>query len=380
MNKKVTCSIVLGIAVSAFSTFAAEDSASLRTELDALNQRLDAMEKESNPTPAWIDKIKVKGDLRYRFQHVEAEETDGSNLSTTKNIQRIRARLGVFADVNDWITAGIGIRTGEKANSGNVTIGDGFAPKDFSLSLAYFTLAPEDAKYGSATFGKMKQQWKNATDMIWDSDVNPEGVAYAYSGKAKQTGLLASAGFYTVVDTKATAHDATLAQGQLVVAQPIGKKTKLTVGGSFYGYDNATDVATYAVDYDIAEFLVEYSVKDIGPVPFKFYGNYVNNLVESNENQGYCAGIKFGSAKKGKWEVKYDYRDLELYAAPPAFTDSDFADGGTGVKGHRIKAKYNLAKNLAGGITYINSLRTPARSLNQDQQFNTLMLDLMIKF
>ncbi len=57
MNKKVTCSIVLGIAVSAFSTFAAEDSASLRTELDALNQRLDAMEKESNPTPAWIDKI-----------------------------------------------------------------------------------------------------------------------------------------------------------------------------------------------------------------------------------------------------------------------------------------------------------------------------------
>ncbi len=383
MNKKNLCRIVLGIAVSALPTFAADEVAELRNQLETVTQRLDELEKDggSSPKSEWANKIKVKGDLRYRFQHVEAEEKDGSNLHTTKNIQRIRARLGVFADVNDWVTAGIGIRTGEKANSGNVTIGSGFAPKDFSLSLAYFTLAPEDAKYGAATFGKMKQQWKNTTDLIWDSDVNPEGIAYAYKGKAKKTGILASAGFYTVVDTKIDAHDATLAQGQAVIAQPIGEKTKLTLGGSFYGYDNAKDVALYAVDFDIAEIVAEYSIKDIGPVPFKLYGSYVNNLAESDENQGYCAGIKFGDAKKGKWEAKYDYRDLELFAAPPAFTDSDFADGGTGVRGHRIKAKYNFAKHLAGGLTYIYSERTPdGATIIRNQQFNTLMLDLMIKF
>lgn len=118
-----------------------------------------------------------------------------------------------------------------------------------------------------------------------------------------------------------------------------------------------------------------------GPVPFKLYGNYVNNTAEENRNQGWYAGIKFGDAVQGKWEAKYDYRDLELFAAPAAFTDSAFANGGTGVKGHRIKAKYNFAKNLQGGIAYIYSQRTPERTTTAyNQQSNSLFLDLIVKF
>ncbi len=387
MNKKTIYSIVLGVTISATAIFAAEDSAALRSELDALTLRLDAMEKEdsSSSKSDWTDRIKIKGDVRYRFQHVEAENTSGNDLSTSKSVQRIRARLGVFADVNDFTTASVGIRTGNKANSGNVTLGDHFDGFDLSVSLAYFTIAPEDAKYGSTTFGKMKQPWKTSTDLIWDSDVNPEGIAYAYDGKANNTGIIGSLGYFRVEEEKAIS-DLNLGSAQVGVAQPLGKKTKLTVGGSFYGYDNATEFADpvlpgiYMVDYRIAEAFVELGIKDVGPVPFKLYGNYVNNTATSEKNDGFCIGIKFGDAKKGKWEAKYDYRDLGLYAAPAYFTDSDFADGGTGVEGHRIKAKYNFAKNLAGGLTYIYSLRTPDRSLDQDQQFNTLMLDLMVKF
>jgi len=383
----------MGWAVSTAASFATEEAASPVTAISSeevatmpsnedLLKRIEALESQAASTPksGWEGKVRVKGDLRYRFQHVEAEDTSGNDLSTTKNIQRIRARLGVYADVNDWITAGLGMRTGNgSANSGNVTLGEGFSGKDFSLSLAYFTLSPEEGNYGAATFGKMHQPWKSTTDLIWDSDVNPEGVAYTYDRKLENTEFIASAGHYIIVDTTATAHDATMNEGQLAVAQNLGK-TKLTLGGSFYGYENVTDVAAYAVDYDIAECIAELAVKDVGPVPFKLYGSYVNNTSEEDQNEGYCVGIKFGDAKKGKWEAKYDYRDLELYAAPPAFTDSDFADGGTGVTGHRIKADYNFAKNFAGGLTYIYSMRTPERTLDQDQQFNTLMLDLMVKF
>ena len=148
----------------------------------------------------------------------------------------------------------------------------------------------------------------------------------------------------------------------------------------FCGNPEAVASAYSLFDYRIAEGFAELGFKNVGPIPFKLYGNYVNNTATSEKNDGYCVGIKFADAKKGKWEAKYDYRDLGLYAAPAYFTDSDFADGGTGVKGHRIKAKYNFAKNLAGGLTYIYSLRTPDRSLDQNQQFNTLMLDLMVKF
>ena len=400
MNKKYLYSIALGLGVATVSAFAAErvdsatpasvvsaeeiESTSNTSSIDSLLERIEALEAGGKKSD-WSSKVKVKGDLRYRFQHVEAEEKDGSDLSTSKSIQRIRARLGVFADVNDFTTAGIGIRTGNKANTGNITLGKHFDGLDISIDLAYFTIAPEESKYGSATFGKMKQPWKNITAMLWDSDVNPEGIAYAYSGKANDTGIIGSLGYFRVVEEKIIS-DLNLGSAQLGITQPFGEKTKLTVGGSFYGYDNATEFTdpvlggNYAVEYRIAEGFAELGFKDIGPIPFKFYGNYVNNTATSEKNDGYCVGIKFGDAKKGKWEAKYNYRDLGLYAAPAYFTDSDFADGGTGVKGHRIKAKYNFAKNLAGGLTYIYSLRTPDRSLDQNQQFNTLMLDLMVKF
>jgi hypothetical protein len=107
--------IAFALALTTLGVSANEDSQALRDEINALNQRLDALEKQSPSIKTksnWTDRIKIKGDIRYRFQFVEAEDTSGTNLHTTKNLQRIRARLGVFAKVNDFTTAGLGIRTG----------------------------------------------------------------------------------------------------------------------------------------------------------------------------------------------------------------------------------------------------------------------------
>lgn len=394
MNKNIVYSIALGIAVSTAATFAADEAPAAVATVSAeelapmpsnaeLLERLEALETKAatEAKSGWAGKVRVKGDFRYRFQFLESEDNATGELQTEKNIQRIRARLGVFAEVNDFTEAAIGIRTGSKANSGNVTIGDGFAGKDISLSLAYLAMAPEDGKYGTATLGKMKQPWKATTDMIWDGDVNPEGAAYSYKGKVNDTGLIGSAGYFKAYDEDLT-FDADLATLQGGATQPIGEKLKGTLGASMYYYKNVKDLpaAAYAVDYRIGEVFGEFGVKEVGPVPFKLYGNYVNNTAVEEENQGWCLGIKFGDAKKGKWEAKYDYRDLELFAAPGAFTDSDFADGGAGVKGHRIKGKYNFAKNLQGGLAFVYSERTPDGTFFQDQQFNTLILDLMVKF
>jgi len=388
MKKTTVLCLILGTSIMASPVFAADDAAALRSEIDGLSKRLAALEKEKSETKKnadWTDKISFKGDLRYRYQYVEAENTSGDDLHLKKSIQRIRARLGVFADVNDFTTAGIGIRTGDKANSGNVTLGDHFDGFTMSISLAYFDIAPEEAKYGKATFGKMKQPWKRSTDLIWDSDVNPEGIAYSYSGKIKQTGLFSSLGYFRVVEEKMHS-DLNLGSAQLGAIQPFGEKIKLTLGGSLYAYDNAQEFAdpvlsgSYPVDYRIFEGFSEIGFKDVLPFGFKLYGNVVENTLADSKNTGFCAGIKFGDAKKGTWEAKYDYRYLGLHAAPGYFADSDIADGGSGIRGHRIKAKYNFSKHLSGGVTLMIAERTPARTLNETQDFNTLMLDLMVKF
>lgn len=379
MKKTLLRGIAAAIALTTTGVLA-DEATELRADLEAMNERLAALEKENTEAKsAWPSKVKIKGDFRYRYQLAESEDNASGELKTSKNIQRIRARLGIFADVNDFTEAAIGLRTGTKANSGNVTLGNGFSGKDISLSLAYLRLNPEEGKYGALTMGKMKQPWKATTDMIWDGDVNPEGIAYAYAGKAGDTGLFGSLGHFKVTEFN-TASDINLNTIQGGAAQPLGEKLKGVLGGSYFSYHNADQLGADALGYEIVEAFVELGVKDVGPIPFKFYGNYVNNTDVDTENQGWCAGIKFGDAKKGKWEAKYDYRDLELFAAPGLFTDSDFADGGAGVKGHRIKAKYNFAKNLQGGVAYVYSLRTPDGTFTRDQQFNSLFLDLMVKF
>ncbi|WP_372794293.1 putative porin [Pontiella sp.] len=376
MKMKTAYTLLMALALSATAARADEDAAKLRADLDALTERLAVLEESgvAADTSSWTDKITVKGDLRYRLEYVEKDD------ATSKNRQRIRARLGAYADVNDFTSAGIRIRTGQAANSGNQSIGSDFNAKDIYLDLAYITLSPEDAKYGAVTLGKMKFPWEVITDLIWDSDVNPEGVAYIYEGKADNTAIFGSAGYFKVQESSST-HDLNLGTGQLGVSQPIGEKTKATLGGSLYVYDNAkdfTDPSTstnYMVNYTIGELFAEVAVKEVLPVPFKFYGNYINNLEESSDNTGFCVGIKFGDSKKGKWEAKVDYRDLDMNAAPAAYTDSDFAGGGTDVKGGRIKAAYNVGKNLQLATALICG-----REKSSDTDVNTVQLDFIAKF
>jgi len=360
--KKIMCSIIAGIAVSTISVFAAEEAQTEKTLLERI-EALEAGAKKSD----WSEKIKIKGDLRYRYEYIGVENEKDVNR------QRIRARLGAYADVNDFTTAGLRIATRQDANSGNETIGDEFEGKDVFLDLAYMTLAPQDGKYGAATLGKMKYPWKVVTDLIWDSDVNPEGIAYTYSTQVDETGIFGSVGYFKVDDDSST-EDFDLVSAQAGIVQPLGEKSKLTAGGSLFAYNNAI-VFGAPVDYEIVQLFGEVSFKDVLPVAFKLYGDYVNNTEENNDNQGYCAGIKFGDAKKGKWEAKVGYRRLEEFAAFDPFADSDFAGGGTDVEGARLKAAYNIGKHLQAGLTYIDGER-----ITSGTDVNTLHLDLIASF
>jgi len=326
----------------------------------------------------WIDRIKIKGDVRYRFEHIDAEH------QTVKNRQRIRARLGVFADVNDWVTAGFAVRTGDKANSGNVTIGEHWDGFKLSVSQAYVGLAPLEEKYGNLTLGKFKQPWKNLSTLLWDGDLNPEGIVYGYNAKAKKDGLFATAGGYRVAEDSGSAHDLSLAGAQAGYRLPLGEKSQLLAGGSFYYYGDATDFydpaykQSYAEDFRVGQAFAELSFKDVGPVNVAFFGDAAENFAADANAGAYLAGIKISG---DKWSVKYDYRVLGLNAIPAYFSDSDFAEGGTGTSGHYLKAKYDLAKHLSAGISYIAAKRDDDRTGgNGDLEVNTLLLDLMAGF
>jgi len=365
--------------------YALDSASALQVEINELSKRLAALEKGKEITEKeedWMDKISFKGDLRYRFQYVAAENTNGSDMETTKSIQRIRARFGLYADVNNFTTAGIEIRTGE-ASSGNVTLGNHFDGFAVSISLAYFEIAPKEATYGKVIFGKMKPPWKQTSNLIWD--MNPEGIAHSYKKKIKNTTVISTLGYFRVEEKKMHS-DLNLGFAQLGFIQPLRENVKLTIGGSIYSYNNAKNFndpilpGNYAVEYRTLEGFGELEFKNVLPIKLKLYGSCVENTLAPSKHSGFCVGIKLGDAQKGKWEAKYDYRYLGLYATPAYFADSYIANGGTGIRGHRIKAKYNFFKHLSGGVTLMFAKRTAGRTRNKNQRVNTLILDLMVKF
>ena len=139
--------------------------------------------------PDWIDRMHWEGDLRLRYQHdgfasVNPTASDfnyvnGTNLSNATDDQdrmRIRARLGVKAKVNDWLTAGIGLTTGSATDpiSPNQTQGANSAKYNFGLDRAY--LKAEIKPWLNVVGGRFANPWLS-TDLVWDPDLAFDGIA-----------------------------------------------------------------------------------------------------------------------------------------------------------------------------------------------------------
>ena len=351
---------------------------------------------------AWAAKTQFKGDMRFRQESIENNDAPNNK---DKNRQRIRARLGAYSEINPQVDTGIRIATGsdDDARSTNQDLNNYFDKKSIWLDLGYIDYHPDAIKNLHLVGGKMPQQWVSMGDIIWDSDVNPEGLAVTYKYPlGGSTELFGSAGHYTLKDNVdgegvQFKNDLRLYAGQLGGRFALTDNLKMTLGGSLYAYDNDEDSACPTSGSTTApcalavngnspgeEFnLYEgFGQLDIGglPMPLSLYGQYVNNTDASNDQDtAWLAGVKtkfYGVA------LDYNYRDVQRNAVVGAFTDSDFANGYTGSRGSKLKASYELDKNFTLGATYFmaNSDYVNASTNKKDSDINTLQLDAEAKF
>jgi hypothetical protein len=125
----------------------------------------------------WWENIKIEGDFRYRHEMIDKEGKD------IRHRHRLRARLSVFAKANDMIDIGIRMATGSNDPvSTNQTLDNAFSTKDFRLDMAYFNLYHEKVPDFRTTAGKFKNPFfkPGKSELIWDSDWNPEGGAATF--------------------------------------------------------------------------------------------------------------------------------------------------------------------------------------------------------
>lgn len=153
---------------------------------------------EPGAMPEWISRLKWEGDILVRYQRNQFDKNNFQNfyldaqginsgtaqspfLNTTENsdLYRLQLRLGMEAQIADWIAAGLRISTGSNANPGSAmqTLGNTLNRYNFAVDRAFLKLDPYS--WATASVGRIPNPFFH-TDLVWDADLNFEGGALTF--------------------------------------------------------------------------------------------------------------------------------------------------------------------------------------------------------
>ena len=334
--------------------------------------------------PDWVKNTKLKGDFRLRYQ------LDKDKGQENWNRVRIRARLGIESKVNDKLITGVGIATGKAGDprSTNITLGNDPAAantpgsyKSVILNYAYGQYMPFD--WFTFIGGKFNNNIWQPTDLLWDTDLNPEGVGLSLSYKANPAleFFINNQFFWLRNDTRSDKQPTMFAE-QPGFNWTINNKVSLKSALAIYEFIAVRNTAKFAT-YDSTNTLInnnyKYNYNSINPslelgfkdpfsglVPYaSIFADYVYNYsskVDSSKD-GFDAGFKFGYKDIkdwGQWQAKAICAKLGRDAWLDIFPDSDRYNGKTNMKSIKVEFNYGLGKNTFLGLDYYY-----ARSLNK---------------
>ncbi|MFY9222320.1 MAG: putative porin [Blastocatellia bacterium] len=350
-----------------------------------------------------VDRITFGGDLRLRQ---ESFMMDAPNVDRSR--QRFRLRVGSTLKIDDFL---VGIQlasgTGEQVST-NQSFDNLFSQKQVWIQQAY--LQWKAAQWLAITGGKMANPFfrSYSSDIVWDDDVTPEGLAQNLTFKMTDAIVLFVNAGQMVLDEDSTDNNDQWLFGEQVGAQiGLSKDTKVTLAGAFYNFKNATrgtfgqaavqdgntrvpptPPATAATNilvnnYRVIDVTAQLALK-VADLPLVLQGDYVKNLADTttDKDMGYQAGLIVGKASDPEtWEAAYFYKLVETDATVADIADSDFGNnGGTNRKGHIVWIAYSPTKALQWKAKYFTTETEDETLPPGEKDVDRLQVDLAIKF
>ena len=337
---------------------------------------------KSTELAGWASKIRLKGDIRLRYQPQEKDPGGSRNRS------RARYRLGVIAQPSiaqpsdDW-EVGAGLASGSSdSRSTNQTFTSFFSTKEINLDYAYAQYKINDNL--KIIGGKFKNaNYLFATsDLLWDSDINPEGFSANYTLNSGRGSTFANSGIWVLSENKSSSIDPHMIYAQ--IGQNFESENLFgAFAGTYYTIEDITSLESFGSNGSNSDFNFGgvYSLSgEIGVNDFldsiirtSLFMDWVSNSdTETGEDNGYMVGVK---ASSGPWSIKYSYADLEQNAWPDIFPDADRLDGLTGIKGHEFIFSYKIMNNIVLDVDYYS-----VKNDLIDEDLNMVQLDLNVKF
>lgn len=270
--------------------------------------------------PEWIERIKLKGDLRVRtqgdlfasdnvpnsyfdFQTVNEKGGIGeagldafTNTTEDRYRLRLRARLSVEAKMSNEVSAALRFSSGNTQDpvSTNQTLGNDQRKSSIVLDQAYLryvTFNPHGATPLELYAGKMPNPWLS-TDLVWDGDLAFDGIAGTYRWNLRRADtlldmtendrtLFLTLGAFPLQEIQLSSEDKWLYGAQLgtqVITQQ--SQSTFTLGLAYYGYDNIVGVLN-ELDSTLADYTAPQYVQK-GNTPFDIRNDAdpnTNNLI-----------------------------------------------------------------------------------------------------
>ena len=389
-----------------------EELGTLKGQIDTMQNRIDWLEGELEKRDAQttevkreetkadgalfdeiMDRLSMSADLRIRYEY-----TDNQPELKARHRQVLRGRLSAAYRVNKLLTAGARLATGsaDDPNTTDVTVGSFADDFDFNLTRLYLNLEHRDL---FLTAGKFANPFMR-TDLVWDGDVNPQGVAGSYTFREFENITPKLTAIYFIVDHQPNGPDSHMLGGQASVKIGDSGPWSVTLAGSYYDYDirsmanadagdwrdnNLNPDGTYLSDFDLFDALAVVEYRGFGErYPVKLVGDYVKNFGAAvDEDEGFSVDLFVGKAsKKGDFRVRYGYSLAETDSVLAAFSH-DNTTYATNYRQHTMSADYVILNNTFLNLTWYLYRRdklgmTPGT--DDDDYVSRLRVNAVVKF
>lgn len=401
-----------------------------------------------NAVPEWVDRFRFDGEIRVGYQRDMFDEANaselfflagGQNISNTlidRNRERLRARLGLTARVTQDITAALRLTTGSSDDpvSTNQTLGSYGSKYNFALDRAYLRArSPDFMPWVTTTAGRIPNPFFS-TDLVWDDDLNFDGVALQFDDPAANARVwrpFGVVGWFPLQNLERSslseARSKSLLAAQAGVEWVPNNDLRAKLGVALYDYRNVSGVRNsfdsntqdatqpafrqkgnslfnlsnptnfggpfgLAADYRLLNLTAAVDYNLFNPVHLIVSADYVRNmgfdqgrvlarsgLNLEKEDTGYMVRVAVGMPTmllKGDWQLSLAYRYLEADAVLDAFTDSDFHLGGTNSKGFVVGGQYGLSRNTWLSARWLSSREITGLPLS----INTFQVNFHARF
>lgn len=345
---------------------------------------------QAAPAPS---KLKLASDLRLRY---EGNWGDADGRDWSRGVLRARFRADYAA--SDWLSVGAQLATGDPddPNSTDVTLSNFLDDLSVSLDMAY-----AKARLGAVDLwgGKFPLPFARS-DLVWDGDVNPQGVAATVGIPFGDGSKVRLSGLYFLVDQSVAGPDSSMIGGQVGIDMPMTDGLRLELYAGAYDYTlssvagaDAGDLRSnvigpdgrYVSDFDLLDVVagVTYTGFDTR-WPLRIAGNYVHNTgARVSGDTGYGIEMSIGRAKsKGDWRIGYGYSMAEVDAVMVAFSHDNTTLASNYLQ-HSVYLDYTLLDNVVLDATlYHYRPKDPefAGVNDPDDWLDRLRLNFLVSF